>query len=85
MEVRAALQDRVPFVRTNAAHALAALGDRDAVQQLLAQARSDEYAPAQAAAAAVARIDPIALAAAAAAERPPSHLLEAVDLEAIGA
>lgn len=79
-DLRLALRDRIPFVRTNVAHALAALGDREAVADLITQARSDDYAPAQAAAIAVGRIDAKALEQAAARERPPSHLLEAADL-----
>jgi len=56
--LRGALNDPAPFVRTAAAHALGRIGDRDAFEALARQAAIDAYDPAQAAAQALAAIDP---------------------------
>jgi HEAT repeat protein len=79
-ELRGALRDRIPFVRAQAAHALGAVGDTSAAPELIEVARTDAFEPAQAAALAASRLDPRAVAAAAARERPGPHLLEADDL-----
>jgi HEAT repeat protein len=55
--VRELLQDADAFVRTAAAEALAAIGDRSALESLVVQARDDLFEPADAAAEAVRRID----------------------------
>lgn len=81
--LRAALDDRVPGVRAAAAFGLGRLGDRDAVDLLLAQAREDSFEPAQAAAEALARIDPDALLAASELADAGPHLREAADLVAL--
>ena len=57
--LRDALNDPAPFVRTAAAHALGRIGDRDAFDALVRQASEDDYDPAQAAAQALAAIDPL--------------------------
>jgi HEAT repeat protein len=80
--LRDALDDRVPFVRAAAARALGEIGGRDAAPALLALARSDHYDAAQAAARALARVDPKLLAAAAN-EGFGQHVLEAADRAAI--
>src|SRR5262249_32674497 len=51
--LRETLSDRVPAVRAAAAYALGRLLDREAVEPLLAQARTGEFEPARAAAEAV--------------------------------
>jgi HEAT repeat protein len=71
----AALDDRIPFVRAAAARALAVVGDTMAVPALLRVASDDDFDAGRAAAAAVARLAPEALA------LPRSaHLREAADL-----
>jgi HEAT repeat protein len=82
--VRGALSDRVPFVRAAAARALGDIGDRDAGAELLVVARSDHYDAAQAAARALARVDPQLLATAAREGGGP-HVLEAADRVAVKA
>jgi HEAT repeat protein len=82
-ELRETLADRIPFVRATAAIALGELGDREAVPALLAQAREEHFDAAQAAARAVARIDPAALAAAAREPGPTVHLREAAGRAAV--
>jgi HEAT repeat protein len=84
-ELRMALEDRIPYVRAVAAEALGAIGDRRAVDALLGMADHDLQDPAQAAATAVARIDPRALRASA--EKPDAgpYVLEASDLVAMRA
>jgi HEAT repeat protein len=79
-ELRAALGDRIPFVRANVAHALGAIGDRRAIDALLVQAHTDGFDPAQAAADAVARIDPDLLRAAREAANGNPHLAHAADV-----
>lgn len=80
--VRLALDDRIPFVRAAAARALGEIGGRDAAPVLLAHARSDQYDAAQAAARALARVDPELLAAAGHGDA-GQHILEAADRAAI--
>lgn len=80
--LRLALDDRVAFVRTAAAHALGAIRDGDAFERLLRQATTDDHDPAQAAAAALAAIDPALLAEVARSAAPGPHVLEAADLAA---
>jgi HEAT repeat protein len=83
-ELRTALVDRVPFVRATAAHALGALGDRSAAPSLLRQARYDSFDPAQAAARALAKVDPASLwAAARQSGGAGPHVAEAADLTAV--
>ena len=85
-ELRTALRDRIPFVRTTAATALGLIGDRDAVPALLAEARDETFfEAAQAAARALARIDPATVVAAAADPGAGPHLREAADLLAVRA
>jgi HEAT repeat protein len=78
--LRSTLDDRVYFVRAEAAAALGVIGSPSALPRLLEIARSDRFQPARAAAQAVARIDPEALAAAAATADAGPHLHEAADL-----
>ena len=61
-ELRLALADRIPFVRAAAANALGVIDDREAAPALLEVALNDSFDPAQAAARALARVDPRALA-----------------------
>jgi hypothetical protein len=82
-ELRTALADRIPFVRATAAIALGMIGDRDAAPALLAQARTDEFDPAQAAARALARVDPPLLWDAARRLGQGPHVAEAADLTAV--
>lgn len=82
-ELRTALDDRIPFVRATAAIALGMIGDRDAAPALLAQARTDEFDPAQAAARALARVDPPLLWDAARRLGQGPHVAEAADLTAV--
>jgi hypothetical protein len=79
----AALDDRIHFVRAEAATALGAIGSRAPLPRLLEIARGDRFRPARAAAQAVARISPVALAAAAEAPDAGPHLHEAADLSAL--
>lgn len=81
--LRRALDDRIPFVRATAAIALGAIGDREALPALLAQARSDRFEAARAAARAVASIDPSVARRAAEEEDGGIHLQEVSDLLAI--
>jgi HEAT repeat protein len=82
--VRELLGDRVPFVRAAAAESLGLLSDDQAVAGLLAQAQRDEFAPARAAAEALARIAPARVAIEAAQpDRAGPHLVEAADLLAL--
>jgi HEAT repeat protein len=71
------------FVRASAAHALAAVGDPDAVPSLLRVARTDRFDAARAAAQAAARLDPAAVRTAAADDEAGPHLREAADLLAL--
>lgn len=80
--LRATLDDRVPFVRLAAAGSLGVLGDREAVPQLLAQARHDGFDAAHAAARALLAIDPAVVARAAVEPGAGAHLHEAADLAA---
>ena len=59
--VRAALDDRIPFVRAAAARATGDIGDRASAAILERVAATDAFVPAQAAARALARLDPDAL------------------------
>ena len=77
------LDDRIPFVRAEAAAALGVIRSRAALPRLLDIARSDGFQPARAAAPAVARISPRTLAAAAEAADAGPHLHEAADLSAL--
>lgn len=81
--LRSALDDRIAFVRADAAVALGAIGSRDAVPRLLEMARTDRFRPARAAAQAVARISPVALAEAAEEPDAGPHLHQAADLSAL--
>lgn len=83
-ELRRMLHDRIPFVRTAAATALGSIRDREALGALLRQAKTDRFEPAQAAARAVARIDPRAAVEASAAADAGPHLREAADLARVG-
>jgi HEAT repeat protein len=78
--LRAALEDPAPFVRTAAAHALGRIGDRDAFDALVRQASADAYDPAQAAAQALAAIDPLHAIRLGGAEGAGAHLAEAAAL-----
>jgi HEAT repeat protein len=82
-DLRAALDDRVHFVRAEAAVSLGLLGSKSALPRLLEIARTDDFRPARAAAQAVGRIDPRALAAASAEPDAGPHLHEAADLLAL--
>ena len=82
-ELRAALDDRIPFVRATAAIALGMIGDRDAAPALLAQARTDEFDPGQAAARALAQVDTPLLWDAARRLGQGPHVAEAADLTAV--
>jgi HEAT repeat protein len=75
-----ALEDRIPGVRAAAARALGQTGSRRAVDVLLPIARSDAFEPAQAAAEALALIDPARVVSAAADPDAGPHLREAADL-----
>lgn len=77
------LEDRIPFVRAEAAVALGVIGTRAPLPRLLEMARTDDFRPARAAAQAVARISPKALAAAAEEPEAGPHLHEAADLSVI--
>ncbi|MCL2768714.1 MAG: HEAT repeat domain-containing protein [Solirubrobacterales bacterium] len=81
--LRSALEDRIHFVRAGAATALGVIGSREALPRLLQMARTDAFRPARAAAQAVARISPKALAEAAEEEDAGPHLHEAADLSAL--
>jgi HEAT repeat protein len=78
--LRAALDDPAPFVRTAAAHALGRIGDRDAFEALVRQASGDAYDPAQAAAQALAAIDPLRAMRLGADAGASAHLAEAAAL-----
>jgi HEAT repeat protein len=73
----AALADRVPGVRTAAAEALGGIGGRHAVDALLPVARHDDFEPARAAAAALARTAPALVLRVAAEPGAGPHLREA--------
>lgn len=79
-ELREALGDPAPFVRTAAAHALGRIGDREAFEALALVAQIDEYDPAQAAAQALAAIDPRRARDLGAREDASAHLYEAAAL-----
>jgi NAD(P)-dependent dehydrogenase (short-subunit alcohol dehydrogenase family) len=79
-ELREALGDPAPFVRTAAAHALGRIGDRDAFDALALVAQVDDYDPAQAAAHALAAIDPRRTRDLGAREDASAHLHEAAAL-----
>jgi HEAT repeat protein len=81
--LRAALDDRMHFVRAEAAKTLGVIDAPDALPRLVEIARTDRFRPARAAARAVARIDPKLLAAAAAEPDAGPHLHEAADLLAV--
>ena len=78
--LRNALSDPAPFVRTAAAHALGRIGDRDAFDALVRQAAEDAYDPAQAAAQALAAIDPLRAMQLGGGEGASAHLAEAAAL-----
>jgi HEAT repeat protein len=78
--LRDALDDPAPFVRTAAAHALGRIGDRDAFDALVRQASEDDYDPAQAAAQALAAIDPVRAMQLGGGEGASAHLAEAAAL-----
>jgi HEAT repeat protein len=77
------LDDRILFVRAEAAAALGVIGSRDALPRLLEMARTDGFRAARAAAQAVARISPVALAAASEEPDAGPHLHEAADLSVL--
>ena len=77
------LDDRIHFVRAEAAVALGAIGSRGPLPRLLEIARTDRFRPARAAAQAVGRISPKALAAAAEEPDAGPHLHEAADLSVL--
>jgi HEAT repeat protein len=81
--LRSALDDRIPFVRAEAAVAVGAIRSREAVPRLLEMARADAFRPARAAAQAVARISPTELVAAAGEPDAGPHLHEAADLSVL--
>lgn len=81
--LRTTLDDRIPFVRAGAAVALGEIGSREALPRLLEIARADAFRPARAAAQAVARISPKALAAAAEEPDAGPHLHQAADLSVL--
>jgi HEAT repeat protein len=81
--LRSALDDRIPFVRANAAVALGVIGSREALPRLLEMARTDDFRPARAAAQAVARISPKTLVTAAEEPHAGPHLHQAADLSAL--
>jgi HEAT repeat protein len=81
--LRSALDDRIHFVRAEAAASLGTIGSSAALPRLLELARTDRFRPARAAAQAVARISPQALAAAAAEPGAGPHLHQAADLSAV--
>jgi HEAT repeat protein len=81
--LRTILDDRIHFVRAEAAGSLGRIGSKEAVPRLLEMARTDRFRPARAAAEAVARISPRALAAAAAEPGAGPHLHQAADLSAL--
>jgi HEAT repeat protein len=81
--LRAALDDPSDSVRAAAAQSLGAIGARAAVPHLLELARTDEFAPARAAARAAAGIDPATVRAAADEPGAGPHLHEAVDRAAL--
>jgi hypothetical protein len=81
--VRVALDDRMPFVRTAAAHSLAALDDIDATDALARQAQTDAHEPAQAAARALALVDPDEAVTRGRAPGASRHLLQAAGLAAL--
>lgn len=82
--LRRALSDSVPSVRAAAAVALGDIGDRRAVDALVEQARTDEFAPARYAARAVARIAPQRAGELGSPDAPPPHLAETADRLALG-
>jgi HEAT repeats/PBS lyase HEAT-like repeat len=81
--LRTALEDRMHFVRAEAAATLGVIEAPHAVPRLVEIARTDRFRPARAAARAVARIDPKVLTAAAAEPDAGPHLHEAADLLAV--
>ena len=81
--LHAALDDRIPFVRAEAAAALGAIRSRAPLPRLLEMARTDDFRAARAAAQAVARISPVALARAAEEPDAGPHLHEAADLSVL--
>lgn len=82
-ELRAALRDRIPFVRAAAATGLMEIGDDEAALELMAIAAVDRFEPAQAAARALARLDPDGLPDFARDPVAGSHVREAADLAAM--
>jgi HEAT repeat protein len=84
-ELRRALEDRIAFVRVNAAHAIGVTGDRQAGPLLAELARNDSFDVAQAAAAALARVDPGRLEEAGGWLGAEIHLAQAADIVAVQA
>jgi hypothetical protein len=82
-QLRAALDDRIGFVRATAAIALRSIGDRESVPALLALARESSFDAAQAAAKALARIDPATLERTAAEPGAALALQEAADVDMV--
>ena len=82
-ELRLLLADRIPFVRVNAAHAVGAVGDAKAGPLLVELARTDLFDVAQAAAAALARVDRELLEEVGGWMGAPIHLAEAADVAAM--
>ena len=81
--LRGSLGDRIFFVRAAAAGALGQLGDSPSVPALIHQAQSDRFEPAQAAARALAELNPRGLSAVAGLPTGNVHLREAAGLAEI--
>jgi hypothetical protein len=81
--LRTALGDRIFFVRAAAASALGQIGDRASSAALIHLAQTDRFEAAQSAARALAALEPVGLAAAAAVAVAGPHLREAAGLAEI--
>jgi HEAT repeat protein len=75
------LEDQIAFVRAAAATALGNVGRPADAARLIEMAMTDEFLPAQAAAAAAVRLSPTSVSAAVPAEG-DAHLVEALDMDA---
>ena len=80
LALRGALGDRIFFVRAASARALGQIGDRPSAPALVHLAQTDRFEAAQAAARALAVLEPVGLAAAASVAVAGPHLREAADL-----